>query len=219
MPRRSSEKEAAALALEVYRRLFAVYGECRCTLDYRTPHQLLVATILSAQCTDRRVNMITPALFRRYPEAAAFAAADRAELEELIRPAGFFRHKAESIIGSSREIMARFAGRVPATMAELVTLPGVGRKTANVILGDAFEVPGFPVDTHVNRVLNRIGLVAETTPEKIERRINALMPASYWTNFSHLLILHGRETCQARRPACSDCGLHDICAFGRKKKD
>ena len=217
--KKRSDNNTAALAMEVYRRLFAVYGECRCTLHYRTPHELLVATILSAQCTDKRVNMITPELFRRYPDMAAFAAAEQPVLEALIRPAGFFRHKAESIIGASRTIVEQFGGQVPATMAELVTLPGIGRKTANVILGDAFGVPGFPVDTHVNRVLNRIGVVATEVPEKIELRINTLLAPQYWVNFSHLLILHGRETCKARQPACAVCRLNDICAFVRRKKD
>jgi len=205
-------------ALAVYRRLNRLYGPQKCALHYSTPHELLVATILSAQCTDVRVNQVTPALFSRYPDAAAFAAAVPAELEEAIRPVGFFRHKAAAIIGASQEIVTRYHGKVPQTMDELNQLPGIGRKTANVVLGDAFGVPGFPVDTHVNRLLNRIGLTTESDPVKIEAEINAAMPSRYWVNFSHLLIVHGRQVCQARKPQCETCVLKTSCRFAGGKQ-
>ena len=216
--RKYSDAAGKKLTAEIYRRLFEVYGQCRCSLHYSTPHELLVATVLSAQCMDKRVNLVTPELFRRYPDVAAFAAARQEEVENIIRPVGFFRHKAESIIKASRGIMERFGGEVPSNMDDLVTLSGIGRKTANVILGDAFEVPGFPVDTHVNRVLNRIGIAGSALPEKIERRINAWLPPEQWANFSHMLILHGRETCMARKPACGRCPLVDVCVAGKQDK-
>ena len=203
--------------IAVYRELFSVYGEQRCQLHHSSPHELLVATILSAQCTDIRVNQVTVALFQRYSNAAAFAAADREELEKLIRPVGFFRHKSAAIIAASQEIVNRYGGALPRTMAELVKLPGVGRKTANVVLGDALGVPGFPVDTHVKRLLNRLGLTHQDDPVKIEAEINRLLPAEYWVNFSHLLIVHGRQVCQARNPRCGECVLRDNCQFPDKK--
>jgi len=207
-------RKAAAEA--IYRRLFDEYGEQRCQLHYSTPHELLVATILSAQCTDIRVNQVTESLFQRYPDVNAFASADLAELEERIRPVGFFRHKAAAIIGSSRELIAHYHGQVPADMAELVKLPGVGRKTANVVLGDALGVPGFPVDTHVNRLLNRLGIVVQDDPVKIEMEINSLLDAQYWVNFSHLLIVHGRQVCKARKPDCAGCVINELCRFPDK---
>jgi endonuclease-3 len=181
-------------------------------LQYETPWQLLVATILSAQCTDERVNRVTPALFRKYPDAAAFARADRAELEADIRPTGFFRNKAKSIQGAARKIVEEFGGRVPETMAELITLPGVARKTANIVLSSAFgKAEGIAVDVHVARVSVRLGLSRETVPEKIERDLLALVPKAYWLGFNYWLVNHGRAVCQARKPKCGECRLASLC--------
>ena len=191
-------------------RLAEIYPAA-CELDFQTPFQLLVATILSAQTTDRRVNEVTPALFRRYPTAADLAAADPAEVERLIRPTGFFRSKTRAIIACARALVERFGGEVPRTVEELVTLPGIGRKTANVILGVAFGIPAFPVDTHVIRLTNRLGLVATKDPAKIEAQICSMVPAREWTGLSLRLILHGRRVCVARRPRCEACPLNDFC--------
>lgn len=189
-------------------------------LDFTTPLELSVATILSAQCTDVRVNLTTPALFARYPTAADYAAADRAELEELIRPTGFFRNKAASLIGLGQALVERFDGQVPASMAELVTLPGFGRKTANVVLGNAFGVPGLPVDTHVQRLVKRWGLSTQTDPVKIETELTGMLPARDWTMFSHRTIYHGRRVCHAKRPACGACHLATLCpAYGTGPTD
>lgn len=182
-----------------------------CALDHEGPFQLLVATILSAQCTDERVNMVTPALFAAYPTPVAMAGADRAHLEELIRPTGFFRNKATSLLGMSRGLVERFDGQVPPALEDLVTLPGVGRKTANVVRSVAFGEPGLPVDTHVGRIARRLGLTSETDPEKVERDLCELLPPEEWGAFSLRLILHGRKVCTARRPHCEDCVLADIC--------
>ncbi|MGH7776799.1 MAG: endonuclease III [Candidatus Dormibacterales bacterium] len=182
-----------------------------CELDHQGPFQLLVATILSAQTTDRRVNEVTPALFRRYPSAAALAAAEPAAVEEMIRPTGFFRAKTRSLISCAVALVERFGGEVPRTMEELVTLPGIGRKTANVVLGVAFDIPGFPVDTHVNRLANRLRLVATREPERVEAQVCAMVPAREWTGLSLRLILHGRRVCLARRPRCEGCPLNDYC--------
>lgn len=201
---------------EIDRRLEDTYGRLQCPLHHRTPHELLVAVVLSAQCTDVRVNQVTDSLFRLYPDVNAFADADQVALENAIRPVGFFRHKAAALIGAAGIIREKHGGVVPMTMAELTALPGVGRKTANVVLGDAFGVPGFPVDTHVRRLLNRIGLVDEQDPEKIEAEINRLLPEQYWVNFSHLLITHGRRVCSARNPKCARCVLLDRCKFPDK---
>lgn len=193
------------------KKLYEKYGELRCTLDYQTPHQLMVATILSAQCTDARVNKVTPALFDKYPDVQDFAKADVHELENIIRPLGFFRSKAENIIDSARRIVSEFHGQVPREMLQLTSLAGIGRKTANVILGDAFAIPGFPVDTHVKRVLKRLGITRSDNPERIESEVTAILDRSLWTNFSHMLIRHGRETCDARKPRCPVCVLSDLC--------
>lgn len=209
-------KQQQELLLEINRTLYDKYGDCHCALNYQTPFQLLVAVILSAQCTDVRVNIVTSTLFEKYPDAEAFANAEPAELEDAIRPAGLFRNKAKSIINAAKDIVDKHAGKVPITMQELTHLAGVGRKTANVILGDAFGVPGFPVDTHVKRVLNRLGAVNSEVPEKIEAEVNKLVPDKYWTNFSHIIILHGRETCNARKPDCENCVLNKICKYYRK---
>ncbi|MBO1753377.1 endonuclease III [Actinotalea sp. BY-33] len=187
------------------------YPDARCELDFETPLELLVATVLSAQTTDVRVNLVTPVLFARYPDARAYAEADRAELEELIRPTGFFRAKAESLRGLGRALVENHDGEVPARMADLVALPGVGRKTANVVLGNAFDVPGLPVDTHVGRVARRLGLTTEEDAVKVEAELCAQLPRRAWTMFSHRMIFHGRRTCHSRRPACGACPLAVLC--------
>jgi endonuclease-3 len=193
------------------RRLAQTYPDAHCALHYQTPLQLLVATILSAQCTDARVNMVTPALFARYPDATAFAAAEPRELEKLIHSTGFFRNKARNIIACCQQLVAQYGGQVPATMEELVPLPGIGRKTANVILGNAFGVPGLPVDTHVTRLSQRLGLTEETNPVKIERDLAKLIPRKEWTMFGHRMIFHGRQVCHARKPLCETCPLAGLC--------
>ncbi|MGH7902626.1 MAG: endonuclease III [Candidatus Dormibacteraceae bacterium] len=205
-PPRGARKRAATTV----ERLAEMYPAA-CELEHRGAFQLLVATILSAQTTDRRVNEVTPHLFRRYPTALDLAAADPARVEELIRPTGFFRNKTRAIIACARALVERFDGEVPSSMEALVTLPGIGRKTANVILGVAFDIPGFPVDTHVNRLGNRLRLVATRDPEKIEAQVCAMVPAREWTGLSLRLILHGRRVCAARRPRCEVCALNDFC--------
>ena len=200
------ERVAAILAT-----LEGLYPEATTALDFGTPLQLLIATILSAQCTDDRVNQVTPRLFARYPDAAAFAAADRAELEELIRSTGFFRNKATSILRCSADIVAKHGGQVPRTLDELVALNCVGRKTANVVLGNAFGVPGLVVDTHVGRLSRRLALTDHGDPVKVERALMDVVPQDRWTRFSHWLILHGRRVCLARKPRCSICPLAPVC--------
>ncbi len=196
------------------------YPDAHCELTYETPLQLLVATILSAQCTDVRVNQVTPALFARYPDAAAFASAERGDLEELIKSTGFFRAKTNSIIGMARVICDRYGGEIPDRLADLVSLPGVGRKTANVVLGNAFGVPGITVDTHVGRLARRLGWTTNTDPDKVERDVMALFPRRDWTLLSHRLICHGRRCCFARRPACGVCPLARMCpSFGAGPTD
>ncbi len=191
--------------------LFPGTAEDLCALDHDGPFQLLVATILSAQCTDERVNLTTPALFARYPDPPSLAAADLAEVEALVRPTGFFRAKSASLVGMATALVDRFGGEVPTAMADLVTLPGVGRKTANVVRSVAFGLPGLPVDTHVQRLSRRLGLTDETDPVKVEMVLNRLVPASQRGAFSLRLILHGRATCQARTPRCGCCVLSDFC--------
>ena len=202
-------------ARAVNRELAATYPEATCELDFRSPLELLVATILSAQSTDKRVNLVTPTLFARYPDAAAYAAADRAELEQLITPTGIFRAKTDSLLKLGAALVDRFGGEVPGTLDEMVTLPGVGRKTANVVLGNAFGVPGITVDTHFGRLVRRFGWTAETDPVKVETAIGALFPAKDWTQFSHNVIWHGRRRCHARNPACGACPVARWCpAYG-----
>lgn len=199
---------------ETVRRLAELYpGTARdlCELDFETPFQLLVATVLSAQTTDVRVNSVTPALFKRYPAAADLAAAEPAELEELIRSTGFFRSKARSLMGLARDLEERFDGGVPEAMEDLVTLPGVGRKTANVIRSVAFGLPGLAVDTHVTRLSRLIGLTESDDPVRIESDVCSLVPAREWGSLGLRLILHGRRVCVARRPRCSECALADFC--------
>jgi endonuclease III len=215
MPR-ESKRARRERAARVYDLLEAEYPDAECELDYRDPYQLAVATILSAQTTDVRVNAVTPALFRRYPEAAALAGAAQAEVEEIIHTTGFFRNKAKNVIGFARAVMAEHGGEVPRTMAELSALPGVGRKTANVILGNAFGLDeGVVVDTHVRRLSQRLGFTVEENPEKIERELMALFPAERWTMLSHLLIWHGRRVCEARRPRCEACVVSHLCPSSR----
>jgi endonuclease-3 len=195
----------------VVRGLARLYPDARCSLDYQDPLQLLVATILSAQCTDARVNMVTPTLFARFPDAKSLAEAKSADLEKLIQSTGFYRNKARNIQACCRRLVEEHDGKVPATMEELVPLPGVGRKTANVVLGNAYGIPGVTVDTHVGRLSRRLGLSDQTDPEKVERDLMALLPKKTWTDFSHRMILHGRQVCQARKPRCDECGLAKVC--------
>lgn len=196
----------------VARVLADLIPEPRCELDYGTPWELLVATILSAQCTDQRVNQVTPGFFRRWPGPFELAGAPVAQVEEVIRPTGFFRNKARALTSLARELIERHDGEVPTTVDELVIMPGVGRKTANVVLGEAFGIPaGIAVDTHVKRVSRRLGLTQETSPEKIESDLEAALEPEEWPSFSMRLILHGRSVCSARKPRCSDCGLEPLC--------
>jgi len=213
----SSKKTIAKRALGVHAstilaRLLERYPDAHCALDFHNAFELLCATILSAQCTDKRVNMVTPALFARYPDAVALAAARREDVEELIRTTGFFRNKAKSLIGMATALVERHDGEVPAEMDLLVVLPGVGRKTANVILGNAFgKNEGIVVDTHVTRLGNRLGLTKQSDAVKIERELVPLFPRDRWTMLSHLLIEHGRQVCDAKKPRCGDCILADLC--------
>lgn len=200
-----------AHALRVFRALSKLYPDARCALNHSSPLELLIATILSAQCTDVRVNMVTPTLFKRYPTAADYANADPRELEKLIQSTGFFRAKAKSIQECCRRIVQEYGGEVPDTLEELVSLPGVGRKTANVVLGDAFGVPGITVDTHVGRLSRRLGLTTHTDPAKVEQDLMKLLPKKDWVMFNHRTIYHGRQVCFARKPACDKCTLAKIC--------
>ena len=210
--RRIAKTALRPYALEVFARLKREYPDARTELDYETPLQLVIATILSAQCTDRRVNMVTPLLFRTFPTAASLADAPPEKLEEIIRSTGFFRNKTKSLIGLGKALVERHNGEVPDSMDALVKLPGVGRKTANVILGNAFSKnEGIVVDTHVARVSLRLGLTREKDPVKIEQDLMPLFPREDWALLSHLLIFHGRRVCEARRPKCEICVLNDIC--------
>jgi endonuclease-3 len=197
------------------RRLTEEYPDARCELDHESPFQLLVATILSAQCTDARVNMVTPHVFARYPTPRDLAEADPAELEEIIRSTGFFRSKARNLIGMAQGLVEGHDGEVPGRMSELTELAGVGRKTANVVRSVALDLPGLPVDTHVGRLSRRLGLTREEDPVKVEMELNAMIPAAERGRFSLRLILHGRRVCLARRPRCDDCVLNDFCPSAR----
>lgn len=204
----------------VYDLLGQMYPDARCELDFTTPLELLVATVLSAQSTDRRVNTVTPTLFARYRDAGAYASAQVGEVEEIIRPTGFFRAKAGHLIGIGQGLVADFDGEVPATLAELITLPGVGRKTANVVLGDAFGVPGITPDTHLIRVTNRLGWVSSTKPDVVEASVGRLFPQPQWVPLNHRVIWHGRRRCHARRPACGACALAPVCpSYGEGPTD
>lgn len=200
--------------------LAETHPDAHCELDHETPLQLAVATILSAQCTDKRVNEVTPKLFVKYPTAAAYAGADRAELEEMIKPTGFFRNKTDSLMRLGQALVDRFGGEVPGNLDDLVTLPGIGRKTANVILGNAFDIPGITVDTHFSRLVQRWGWTTETDAVKIEHAIGKLFDRSDWTMLSHRVIFHGRRVCHARKPACGACTLTKDCpAYGTGPTD
>jgi endonuclease-3 len=210
--RRESRRAKRQRTAEIDARLRAAYPDSRTALDHRNPLELLVATILSAQCTDKRVNEVTPALFRRYPSARHYAEAPLADLEEMVKTTGFFRNKAKALKGLGQALVAEHGGEVPETMEELHALPGVGRKTANVVLGNAFgKNVGVVVDTHVQRLSRRLGLTDETEPEKIERDLMELVPQEGWTVWSHLLIYHGRSVCKARRPECGRCVVNELC--------
>lgn len=199
-------------ALEVNKRLKKRYPDAQCSLDFRSPFELLIATILAAQSTDARVNIVTKGLFRKYPTPQAFAAASQVEMETDVKQTGFFRNKAKAVIACSQAIVGKFGGEVPRTIEELTTLPGVGRKTANVVLGNAYGISlGIAVDTHVTRVSGRLGLTDTDDAVKIEQDLMQLLPKSEWTAFTHRVIYHGRETCIARKPDCPNCVLNDIC--------
>jgi endonuclease-3 len=208
---RKKQVEFIASALE------REYPDAKCALRHEGPEQLLFATILSAQCTDERVNKVTPALFAQYPGAKEMAKARVPQVEKLVASVNFFRTKAKNMVNAAKMIQERFGGHLPRTIEALIELPGVGRKTANVLLGDAFNIQlGVVVDTHVRRLSNLIGLVEEQDPEKIERELMQIVPQPLWTKFSHWLILHGRKVCIARRPRCGECIIRSHCAFGRK---
>jgi endonuclease-3 len=209
---RESKKDRAARAERVFDLLYEEYPDARCALDHQNAFQLIVATILSAQCTDARVNAVTPALFRRFPDADALAEASTEELEAMIRSTGFFRSKAKSLIGMARVVIDQHDGEIPRVLADLVRLPGVGRKTANVVLGNAFGIDeGVVVDTHVGRLARRLRFTGELDPEKVERDLMHLFPRDRWTLLSHLLIFHGRAICVARRPRCEICPVASLC--------
>jgi endonuclease-3 len=210
---KGKKRERAAAVFEILR---GEHPDARCALDHGDAYQLTVATILSAQCTDQRVNQVTPALFRRYPDTAALASADPRELEELIRSTGFFRSKTRNLIGMATAVEERHGGSIPRTMDELTALPGVGRKTANVILGNAFGVDeGIVVDTHVARLANRLAFTRHRDPVRIERDLMDLVPRERWTLLAHLLIFHGRATCVARKPRCESCAVSSLCPSAR----
>ena len=194
--------------------ILAAHPDAHCELTHGNAYELLVATILSAQCTDERVNSVTPKLFARYPSAARLAEATAADVEEIIRPTGFYRNKARSLLGMARAVVERHGGEIPRTLDELTALPGVGRKTANVILGNVFDVPGIVVDTHVGRISRRLALTRNEDPEKVEQDLMALVARSEWTRLSHALIFHGRRVCFARKPRCEDCVVRSDCPHG-----
>ena len=208
-------KKEKVMVIKEY--LDKTYGNAPCTLDYKDPFQLLVATCLAAQCTDARVNMVTPALFAKYPSVEAFAKADIKDVEDLIRSTGFFRNKAKNIVACANVLMEKHEGKVPDTMEELVALPGVGRKIANLILGDVFGQPCIVVDTHCKRITNLLGLTKNTDPTKIEMDLRKIISPEYGCLFCHQLVEHGRNICIARRPKCEECGMNTVCAHFKKK--
>ena len=214
--RPASRVPRAAPPAKLYAALHTLYPDAHCELDFKNPYQLLVATILSAQCTDKRVNMVTPALFAKYPDARALASAKQEELEEMIKSTGFFRNKAKSLLGMAAAVVDKHGGEIPSDMQSLVALPGVGRKTANVILGNAFSMnEGVVVDTHVTRLAGRLGLTKETDAVKIENALMKVFPQDDWTMLSHLLIFHGRRICDAKAPKCGECALVTMCPSAR----
>ena len=196
--------------------LFAAYGTCSCPLKHDSPFQLLAAVMLSAQCRDERVNIVTKELFAAAPDALSMSKMPVGEIERIIHPCGLSGSKSRNLSAAAAMISEKFNNTVPCTMEELISLPGIGRKSANVILGNCFDIPGFPVDTHVNRLLNRLKITASSDPQKIEAEVNALLPPELWTNFSHLLITHGRQVCHARSPECSNCRLAELCPESKK---
>src|SRR5690242_19363329 len=207
-------------ARRINRELALLYPDAHCELDFKSPLELLVATVLSAQTTDVRVNLVTPTLFARYPTAADYAGADREELEKIIQSTGFYHAKANSLMGLGQALCERYGGEVPRRLKDLVTLPGVGRKTANVVLGNAFGVPGITVDTHFGRLTRRFGWTTETDPVKVEAIVATLIPRKDWTDLSQRMIWHGRRVCHSRRPACGACGLARLCpSFGEGPTD
>ena len=207
----TADSETRKEARAVYRILSKTYPEIRCELDFKNPLELIVATVLSAQCTDKRVNTITPALFKKYKTAKAYAGADIHQLEEMVFQTGFYRAKARHIKGIGIKLVEEFNGEVPSTLEELITLPGVGRKTANVVLGHAFDIPGITVDTHFGRLSRRFGWTKEMDPVKVERIVGELIPQKEWTNLSQRMIWHGRRICHSRKPACGACPVAKIC--------
>jgi endonuclease III len=219
-PEQPSRTALVRRARRINRELAVLYPDAHSELDFTSPLELVVATILSAQCTDHRVNIVTPVLFARYRTAADYAAADRDEIEKIIQSTGFFRAKTTSLIGLGQALCDRFGGEVPARLSDLVTLPGVGRKTANVVLGNAFGLPGITVDTHFARLSRRFGWTTDSDPVKIEHEVGSLFPKAEWTILSHRMIWHGRRICHARRPACGACPLARLCpAFGEGPTD
>lgn len=218
--RMSSGSGAKAQARKIFRVLAKTYPNAHCELDFRTPLELLVATVLSAQCTDQRVNKVTPALFEAYPDAASYAAANREQLEAFIAPTGFFRQKAQTIQQIGQRLCDDFGGEVPADLDALVTLPGVGRKTANVVLGNAFGIPGITVDTHFGRLARRFGWTSQKNPDKVEADVAALFPEKDYTMLSHYVVWHGRRVCHARKPACGACSVASLCpSYGEGPTD
>ena len=201
---------------EIKNYLDRTYGDAPCTLDYGDPFQLMIATILAAQCTDARVNLVTPALFKKYPTVQSFAEAEISDVEELIRSTGFFRNKAKNIVACANTLLERHNGEVPDTMEELIALPGVGRKIANLMLGDVFGKPCIVVDTHCKRITNLLGLTKNTDPTKIEMDLKKIIPPEYGALFCHQIVEHGRAICIARRPKCSECGMNTVCDFYKK---
>lgn len=207
-------KKEKVLTIKEY--LDKTYGDAPCTLDYDDPFQLLVSAVLAAQCTDARVNLVTPALFLKYPSVAAFAEANIADVEDLIRSTGFFRNKAKNIVACANALIERHEGKVPETMEELIALPGVGRKIANLLLGDVFGKPCIVVDTHCKRITNLLGLTKNTDPTKIEMDLRKIIPSEYGALFCHQIVEHGRAICIARRPKCSECGMNTVCDYYKK---
>ncbi len=212
MPR-ESQADRKKRALRIHRKLERAYPDADCALEYETPFQLLIATILSAQCTDKMVNLVTKDLFAHYPDPHSMAEAKLSHLEELVRRTGFYRQKAKSLLNTSQDIVEKFDGEVPRTLEELVTLRGAARKTANVVLGNAFGVPGLTVDTHMKRINGRLGLTRQDDPVKIERDLMELIPEADWTWYSHRVIHHGRECCDARKPQCERCPVREECPW------
>ena len=204
----SQMKKRAEKIIDIFRN---TYGNAECSLDFTTPLELLIATQLAAQCTDARVNLVTPALFRKYPDAYAFAFADETELQEIIRSCGFYKNKARNIIGCCQKIISEFGGSVPDNMDDLLSLPGVGRKTANLVLGDVFGIPGIVVDTHATRLANRFGFTKNKDPYKIELDLMKIIPKEHWSWFCHCLVEHGRAYCKAQKPDCQNCPMGELC--------